>query len=322
VSRPLTIALTFDLDPDVFDESISPTEARTKISWRGVSEGIPMIRERLAALGADCGVEPKPSWFVRVDNQIEAIWGRPGYLLEAYADLFRTIEAAGEEIAWHPHLYRRTDAGWAQETDPAALTKAMERALEDMRALGYAPRTGRIGEAYGADALMAAFDQLGVAYDSTAMAGRKRVDAERTIDWEETPHRAYRPSCADHRIPGAPSRNVIELPMSMLKVRADYDSEPFLRYLDLSFHPRAVQPGLEALIASADYLITVTHPSAFLAGLAPPGGHGLVAFDIAALEANFRAILDAAARCGRPVRFSTISALGDECAALMGEVRP
>lgn len=322
MTRPLTIALTFDLDPDLFDESISPTEARTKISWRGVSEGIPLIRERLAALGAARGVAPKPSWFVRVDNQIAAIWGRPGYLLEAHGGLFRTVEAAGEEIAWHPHLYRKMETGWAQETDPAALTESMERALEDMRALGHAPRTGRIGEAYGANALMAAFDQLGIAYDSTAMAGRKRVDAQRTIDWEPTPNRAFRPSCADHRVPGAPSRRVIELPMSMLKVKADYDSEPFLRYLDLSFHPRAIRPGLETLVASADYLITVTHPSAFLPHLAPQGGHGLVSFDIAALEANLTAVLDAAARCGRTVRFSTISALGDECAARMDEDHP
>lgn len=319
MTRPLPIALTFDLDPDVFDESISPTEARTKISWRGVHEGIPLIRERLAALADERGVEPRPSWFVRVDNQIEAIWGRPGYLLEAHAGLFEELCSADEEIALHPHLYRRQDAGWVQETDPSALYEKLEMALLDMRALGYAPRTVRIGEAYGANALMEAFDRLGLAYDSTAMAGRRRVDGERLIDWEPTPHCAFHPSCADHRIPGKPARRVVELPMSMLRVQADYDAQPFLRYLDLSFHPRALEPGLEALVAEADYIVTITHPSAFLSDLAPRE-HGLVSFDIAALEANFNALLDAAERCGRPVSFTTISALGDACAAALKAV--
>ena len=180
MSRPLTIALTFDLDPDVFDESVASSEARTRISWRGISQAIPLIREQLASLGARHGVAPCPSWFVRVDNQIETIWGRPGFLLEEYGALFETLEAAGEEIAWHPHLYRQTGTGWVQETDPAALNDKMEAALGDMRAFGYAPRTARIGEAYGSSAIMAAFDRLGIAYDYVdvdILKGESRTEA-------------------------------------------------------------------------------------------------------------------------------------------------
>ena len=46
----LPVALTFDLDPDVFDESVAPTEARTKISWHCITKGIPLIRERIGEI--------------------------------------------------------------------------------------------------------------------------------------------------------------------------------------------------------------------------------------------------------------------------------
>lgn len=310
----LPIALTFDLDPDVFDESVASSQARTKISWRCITEGIPLIRERIGDAADAAGLVPAPSWFVRVDNQIGELWGRPAWLLEEYGAIFEGLRQAGEEIAWHPHLYRRKGAGWEQETDPAALAETMEAALTDMRALGHDPRCARIGEAYGSSAIMECFDSLGIGFDSTAMAGRKRIDSQRTIDWEDSPHRAYRPSRKDHRVPGKPAHDVVEIPMSMQKVKADYDAEPFLRYLDLSFHPRALAHGLDALVRDADYLVTVTHPSAFLPDFEPAGGHGLVAFDPDALTQNLDAILDAAGRHGRSPRFVSISQLGDELA--------
>ena len=51
--RDLPIALTFDLDSDLFDESVAPTDGHTRISWRGITEGIPLIRERLAQNARD-----------------------------------------------------------------------------------------------------------------------------------------------------------------------------------------------------------------------------------------------------------------------------
>jgi len=303
----LLIALTFDLDPDIFDESVAPSDARTKISWRCIEEALPRIREQLGEIAA-----APASWFVRVDNQIEALWGRAAWLLEEYGEAFQTAAGAGDEIAWHPHLYRREGAGWAQETDPAALSEKMEAALTDMRAFGWSPRCGRIGEAYGAPAIFETYERLGIGYDSTAMAGRRRVDAERMIDWEPTPHAAFRPSRADHRVPGSPAYDVVELPMSMLRVRADYDAEPFLRYLDLSFHPRALQPDLDRFAAEASYVVTITHPSAILPEFEPAGGHGLISFRPEALADNLRALIAAATCAGRTPRFVTISELGDE----------
>ncbi|MEN0651598.1 MULTISPECIES: hypothetical protein [Hyphobacterium] len=312
--RELPAALTFDLDPDIFDESISSSNARTRLSWRGISEGVPAIRAALDVFAPGIPV----TWFVRVDNQIADIYGRPGHLLEQHRGLFEDLRARGDEIAWHPHLYRRKDEGWEQETDDAALLTAMQAAIADMRALGFEPRCGRIGEAYGSTGLMAAFDACGIPYDSTAMSGRKRIDGERSIDWLDTPRTAYRPSKSDHRVPGSPAHDVIEIPMSMLKVKADYDAEPFLRYLDLSYRTEAVACGMDSLVSEAPYLVAVTHPSALMPDFAPMGGHGLLSFDLENMTRTLRLLAETAAAKCRELTFTTLGALGDRIAEELG----
>lgn len=308
--RALPISLTFDLDPDVFDESIASSEGRTRLTWRCIEESIPMIREAVREVAGRRDLAATATWFVRVDNQIRDFYGRPAHLLTEYASLFGALRDAGEEIAWHPHLYRETPHGWVQETDDSALDEAMEEALADMRSVGYAPVCSRIGEAFGSAGIMAALDRLGIVYDSTAMPGRRRVDDQRTIDWQATPPHPYRPSRADHRRPGQPAFGVVEIPMSMLSVRAAYDREPVLRYLDLSFRNAALAAGLPELLARADYLVTVTHPSAVLPDFAPDGGHGLLSFDVRELATNLAAIVDAARGFGREPRFVTLAELG------------
>jgi hypothetical protein len=310
--RDLPIALTFDLDSDLFDESVAPTGGHSKISWRGISEGIPLIRERLARVGHAFGVKPVPTWFVRADNQIADIYGRPAHLLIGYGDLFRMLREAGEEIAWHPHLYRREGGGWRQETDDAVLDAHMTAALADMTAAGFPPLCGRIGEAYGSNGIMAAFDALKIPYASSSMPGRKRIDAERSLDWEPTPRIAYHPSVADYRVPGKPSRRVLEIPFSMLMVKADYDAQPFLRYLDLSYRADAVAVGLDELIRQAPYIVAVTHPSALLPEFRPEGGHGLVSFDVQNLEDSLSQLIERARATGRAVRFLRLSDIGLE----------
>ncbi len=313
--RDLPIALTFDLDSDLFDESVAPTGGHTKISWRGINEGVPAIRQRLEEINRAYGVACAPTWFVRVDNQIADLYGRPGHLLAQYASLFDDLRAAGEEIAWHPHLYRSDGEAWKQETDDAALLTAMTAALADMRALGFSPAVGRIGEAYGSNGTMAAFDALGMAFASTAMPGRTRIDAERSLDWGPTPHAAYHPSIADYRVPGDPARHVLEIPFSMLKVKAAYDTEPFSRYLDLSYKTAALAVGMDDLVRDAPYIVAVTHPSAILREFEPAGGHGLVSFDVESLHLSLAMVIERARAAGRSPRFLRLSDLGAELKA-------
>lgn len=310
MTKPLSIALTFDLDPDVFDASIDPESHRSRLTWLCITLGISRIQEALASVSAFRGVAPPCTWFVRVDNQIADIYGRPAYLLKEHDEIFRAAQKRGDEISWHPHLYRRVGGNWMQETDDAALAEALKSSVADMRQMGYQVECSRIGEAYGSSGIMRSLSELGIKYDATAMAGRRRVDDQRLIDWLPTPSDGYRPSRADHRVPGKPDFPIIEVPMSMLQVKAEYDERPILRYLDLSFHPASLATGLSDLVKDAPHLVAVTHPSAILAECRPSKAHGLLSYAIEGLVENVLAIIACAEAAGRSVQFVTMSNLG------------
>lgn len=301
----LDIALTFDTDADLFDASLG---GERQPGWRGVAEGIPALLDLLDTLVDDDGRVARATWFVRVDDQIAAVHGDAAYLLRAHAAVFERCRARGDVLAWHPHLYCRQGDGWIQETDEDRLESQLRRCHEAFVASCGRPPASRIGEAYCSPRIMATLDDLGVPRDATAMPGRVRIDDERTVDWGPTPAEPYRPSIADHRVAGEPARQLVEIPMTMVAVRADYDAEPYLRYIDLSFHPRALGPGLESSIPTMPHLVTMTHPSGVLDDLVS-GGHGLVALTISAVAANVATIVEACRRAGRPHRFVTIDEL-------------
>lgn len=303
---PLHLVLTFDAEADVFDASIGAAAGAGL--WRGIEQGIPLIREMLAAQARVAGVPLRATWFVRTDREIAAQHGDAAHLLRRYDALWRARQAAGDEIAFHPHLSRRAQC----DVTGALLRAEIGDAHAAVQAAGYAPVSSRLGEAFGSNAAFAALQESGFAADSTAMPGRVRHDAERSLDWSGTPARPYRPSLADYRKPGHPAHDLWQVPMTMVPVRADYDAAPLARYVDLSFHPAALRAGLAAALASVPLLVTVTHPSTVLPGIASRR-HGLLSFEAAAFRENLGFIFSECARLGRAVHSLTLSACARHC---------
>lgn len=305
-TEPLLIALTFDAEADAFDASIESADA---LVWRGIEEGIPRIDDMLADVRDSFGGRACATWFVRCDDQIESLTGEAAHLLHRYADCWRRHQALGDEIAFHPHLYRRQDKAWLQETEASALADQINRTYAAMQSAGFTSQVSRIGEAFGSNAVMAALDAIGIRCDSTAMPGRVRQDETRSLDWSGTPDGPYQPSVADYRVAGQPARRLLEVPMTMALTRAEYDQEPLRRYIDLSFHPHALRDGLTALLPDAKIVVTVTHPSTILPSLATQR-HGLLSFSPNAFAENLRHLTNECTRLGRPFRFIT---LRDRC---------
>jgi len=302
----IAVALTFDLDPDHFDPTIGPDYGSSVLGWRGVETGVPALAEILSVHRDDFGGRACATWLPRADNQIAAIYGNNGEFLDRFDTLLRSLDAAGDEIAWHPHLHRNDSDAWVQETDPATLEDILISAHRALRERGWTPRATRMGGNYGSNALMAILEGLGIEVDSSAMPSRQKHDNHYDFDWSETPRAAYRPARNDYRVPGEPAHKLVEIPMSMAEVKADYDDRPYPRYVDLSFHPHTLQPGLDALLENASYLITDTHPSTVLPEIASET-HGLLSFSLDAFKENLEAILQICARRARPVRFVTLS---------------
>lgn len=308
-SDPLLIALTFDAEADAFDSSIG---GGASLSLRGIEEGIPIIDSILAQHRDSSGARACATWFVRCDDHIQALTGEHAYLLKHYRDCWQHHQDAGDEIGFHPHLYKQTESGWVQETDAGALTSQIHRAYAAMQDADFKGRVSRIGEAFSSNAVMQTLDDLGIICDSTAMPGRVRKDDTRQLDWSGTPDHPYHPSRADYRLPGADAYALLEAPMTLVPTLATYDREPLRRYVDLSFHHQALREGLSAFLPSARTLITVTHPSTILSGIVS-APHGLLSFAVAEFERNLQFILSECTRQGRTYRFVTLS----ECAACL-----
>ena len=305
---PLRIALTFDTDNDYFDSSLvnENQDARSWMRWRGIEEGIPAMREFLSSQRDSLDKQPVMTWFVRVDDQLESIYGSPTYLLEHYGNMWRSYSEVGDEIAWHPHLYRRNQNRWELEIDQEPLHRQMEKAYQSMWDLGYKPLSSRIGEAYGSLDLMMKLEALGLFCDSTAMPGRKRKDASRTIDWGPTPQTPYYPSKSDYRVSGEDHFNLLELPMSMVTTQTGYDKKPLKRYVDLSFRNDVIGMGIREYVNDASLFITVTHPAGVLNEIYD-GEHGLVGFSMDNFRANVETIIEACESAGRTFEFVTIN---------------
>lgn len=302
----LPVALTFDLDPDHFDPSMGEGYGSDALQWQGVEHGVPAIAEILSDFRDDFGNRASATWLPRVDNQIGGIYGDYGAILDRFDGLLQQLAEAGDEIAWHPHLHRRDAGAWVQETDPERLAEILHTALDALHLRGWRPRATRMGGNYGSNALMGLLEEIGIEVDSSAMPGRQRNDNHYELDWSDTPPEAFSPALSDYRIPGEPAYALVELPLSMAKVRADYDSQPYARYVDLSFHPRALQPGLTPLVKQATAIVTDTHPSTVLPGVAS-SAHGLLSYSLEDFQTNLVSILETCARHERPVRFVTLS---------------
>ncbi len=296
---PLQLILTFDAEADIFDGSIGAAGAP---SWRGIEEGIPQILEMMAAYSDSNAAPLRATWFVRTDREIAEWHGEAAFLLRRYDTFWRSRLAVGDEIGFHPHFSKRALADVSGHTHRCEIMGA----LQAVHAAGYAPVTSRLGEAFGSNAALAALEDFGFEADSTAMPGRVRRDAERTLDWGGTPERPYHPSQADYRVPGGPERKLLEVPMSMVPVRADYDAAPFPRYVDLSFHHAMLRDGLAGLLATAPLLVAVTHPSTILPGIRARR-HGLLSFDAGEFRRNLDFIFTECARVGREVHSLTLN---------------
>jgi len=303
--NPLRIVLTFDAESDVFDPSFNQSGDHTQ-SWRGIDDGIPIIDGILGQLRDSFGGRACSTWFVRCDDQLQNITGEHAYLLRHFRDCWLQHEDAGDEIGFHPHLYKQTDTGWKQETDESALKSQVFRAYAAMREAGFKGRVSRIGEAFSSNAVMNSLDELGIMCDSTAMPGRVRRDSTRHIDWGGTPDLPYHPGRADYRLPGADSCALVEIPMSLVSTMASYDREPLRRYVDLSFHHHILIDGLSAILPTVSTLVTVTHPSTILSGIAA-APHGLLSFSAAEFARNLQFILSECNRIGRAHQFVKLS---------------
>jgi hypothetical protein len=248
----------------------------------------------------------RTTWFVRLDAQVESLWGSADHFFRQYESLLGGLRKDGHEVGWHPHCYVEAEGRWKQNVDETTVLDELRRYAPV--AQSYGVRSVRMGWGFHTNRTMRLLADEGFAIDSSAIP-RPRYEWEETAkDWTQTPHEPYFPSVPDYRVPGRPELSILEVPMSVTHVEAPYDSERVLRYLNLAYHPRLFREPLKHWLEEHSHLVTITHPYE-LAHRDEP--HGLLAFDLEAFELNLLAIREVAAEQGKTVSFMTINKFAD-----------
>lgn len=295
------ICLTVDTDPDGLSGRAVNRGAR---SWAGL-EAAQSLPGLLASTSALAGRSVSITWFVRADDQIAGWFGSPGYLLERYAPFWDEARAAGHELGWHPHLYVREEGGHRLAT-PDEAVEQLERVFGQMYGPGFRPSAFRNGEGWHTPATYAAVERLGLLADSTAIPGRVAAPGH-PLDWEGAPNRPYYPSPLDVRRPGPP-RDLVEVPMTTWLVRAPYDPEPRLRYLNPAVHGPIFDEALDGWDGSQEGAVCVwvliCHPDDFWSGAGPDH---LYARSPVALVKNLGRLLGRLEGQGHAVEFTCVS---------------
>jgi len=286
----LTITFIFSIDVD--NDGMTAANERNTLVWDSVAE-VP----RIGDLFARCNISA--TWFVRADNQLADVYGDAAWLLREWDPFWSALRRAGHCIGWHPHIVRYDENGLVvAETDDRRCADILRATYVSLAANGFTFTVSRIGEAFQGNESMRTLDELGLKVDSTAIPGRRRDDAERRFNWSGTPNRPYRPSVADHRVPGYPALSIVEVPMTSMLVEAPYDQSPLLRYLNLAYREDVLRAAfgryLQSLGEGDHVVVTILHPEEARG----PVVHPLYAHDLQTVANNIEYLFVAASNYG------------------------
>ena len=135
-----------------------------------------MIEELRRRLAERTAAPVVLNWFLRIDPQIEATWGRADHVVRAVPELLDTITTHGDYAGIHTHLWRWNPQArdWMNELHDETW---MQRCL-DMAITGYEtafrrpPEACRFGDRWSSDAAMRALQRRGIRYDLSMEPGR------------------------------------------------------------------------------------------------------------------------------------------------------
>ena len=303
------LCLTLDTDPDGLN---SRNPNRRSLEWEGL-EKVQRLPEELAALDGNLGRVPM-TWFVRADGQLESILGNAAYLLETYATFWTKVKKAGDEVAWHPHLYtqRRPEDAAVIITDPHQAQDELERLWSILKTI-VPPTAFRNGEGWHLPETYATVERLGFRCDSTAIPGRTGGPGH-PMNWASAPNQPYFPASDDLCKSGS-ARSLLEIPMNTWHLQAPHDASPRLRYMNPAVHPHLFANALKnwenaCKISPADLSIWVMifHPDEVLAAQAPDG---LYSRSCEALCGNLVAIAESLQRMGHDFKWTTVSSAAE-----------
>lgn len=226
----------------------------------------------------------KTTWFIRIDGQIEQLYGSADHIYTKHIDKIKWLLNHGHVVGWHHHSYLVSKTGdWLQNTDEDSVAIQLKKFGSLARQKGM--KICRMGWGFHTNRTMQIVDELGFILDSSAIP-RPNYKWESSVkDWETTSLDWYYPSKLDYRIAGKEHYSILEIPMTTTIISTPSDTEEnVIRYINPAYHETFFRKALYSL-GSLDKLITITHPYELIPN---KGKHSLLSFDFCAFENNIK----------------------------------
>ncbi len=220
------------------------------------------------------------TWFVRIDSQIEELYGEADYILRRHTEIFSRLRSAGHEIGWHHHSYKRTGEYWSAETSDDVICRQLNR---------YGPIARqhdlsicRMGWGYQTNKTIEMLESLAFEIDSSAIPRPCYPWCTPGVNWENTGQYPYYPSIGDYRIAAEPARRILEVPISTVSLPLDTDTQPgVIRYINPAYKPEIFRAAVGRYRLSD--IVLIMHPYELIAATS---GSGVIAFDFEAFREN------------------------------------
>jgi len=333
----LLLVLHCDVDPDDTHLEVKGANALGEPgSWEGVSIQVPELKTSLSSFTDAKGQPPIFTWYIRSDESVSTQSKRGTHPLEMFSGFWTDREAEGDELAWHPHYWRKDEqnGSWGQENaDHAWMRSCLDSGLEAYeKHLGRKPTSVRTGWSYNSNQTMAALSGLGMKADFTCMPGLKSAGHHEAgsftndYDWSVSPETPYHPSKADYRRPakqGEEPLSILEVPLTTfpyplkdprsgaMGIVKGLGRRALGRMAQLSplLHPGlfsyAVERELASLGQGVSYLSCYFHPNEILTDEA-----------LSIFQSNVRSLVELTKNAGVPLEFVTADALAEYVLAM------
>jgi hypothetical protein len=229
--------------------------------------------------------EIKCTWFIRIDDQMEALFGSNDHVFQIHAEKLDLLKEIGHEIGFHFHSYRLTEDKWRANTDASSIFSEFREAVA--KAGKHDLRGCRMGWAYQTNDIMNLLAEEGFLYDSSALPRPSYPWENSMRNWDNCPYDPYFPSRTDYRIPSSDALPILEIPMSIAPLHAENDTLEMLRYINPAYEESVFKKALSACLSSIPVL--VMHPYEVFPN---SGSHKLLSFSFNTFENNLRHLVE------------------------------
>lgn len=207
-------------DADPIIEHLHESEFQNDTVWETTIMRIINLKNELRFFKDHFRNSPKITWLLRSDWQTHKIWGDWCYPARKYRNLWQNFVEMGDEIGWHPHLWK-FDHGkniWYQEIyNNSWIRNCLENGYNEISNI-FDIKSVRMGWTFHNDFTMNLLSSIGLRYDLSALPGIINNGNKYNIyDWKITPSHPYFPSKNNYRIEDKnPSNNLnlMEIPIT------------------------------------------------------------------------------------------------------------